>query len=636
MDAGREFYDTQDAKVKQARERFQSEATSFSKCEQAGGSRNEQISRLNACHQAAREFFRELNEAVADPGPLTGILFEQWKQNCLASAVNVLSGLPRNQEYIRKHRDRLGIPATNFEFSPAVFENMQSIVAWARPEEAKRLRDEFQTAALPAGGFDRPRKIEPAGQEMASIGVFDSFPAAKVVFPLHGIRTRAEWQKEFSDLAHTAEWDCRLAEWFFGKFSVLQFFWPFSREAKVRWFRATYDRELNCRDLKLVRNQYPSVTAHSFGTYILGYALLRYEYIRFNKVILCGSILPRDFPWDKLIERGQVQAVRNEYGVKDFWANRVGQFVPNTGRSGSVGFLCSSPRLDQQKFNYTHSEYFETGHMREYWIRFLDKTFPLVPATQTEVEYPKRSQPWLLYAILLLALAGAVLISLDKPIHVRSWLGKIAFGARHKEPSTTVVANKNKAQAAPETDEKAANREARKAATQSRALTIDVQPTGIKISDRGSAILSVGPDMIADYHAHRVSQDKEVVAIFHGRHYDQFSLFAFKWTTNENTGVQTASCNSFVAFLTNDEKTRGAEIHAVTNVEDGVRVEVVSGRNADVRSTFLWSRKDNGWKAKSNVTNPAEWPEPTIVLQPGTSMSLCSGCPPNAVLWPPP
>jgi pimeloyl-ACP methyl ester carboxylesterase len=122
---------------------------------------------------------------------------------------------------------------------------------------------------------------------------------AKVIFPLHGIRTRAQWQRAFADVAQLAGWNCRLEKWYFGWFSIFQFLSPWSRNAKVRWFRGVYDDEVNRRDL-LNKEEHPSIVAHSLGAYIVGNALLKYPYIRFNKVILCGCILPCDFPWDRL------------------------------------------------------------------------------------------------------------------------------------------------------------------------------------------------------------------------------------------------------------------------------------------------------------------------------------------------
>jgi hypothetical protein len=230
----------------------------------------------------------------------------------------------------------------------------------------------------------------------------------KVVFPLHGIRTQARWQSAFADIAQLAGWNCRLERWYFGRFSLFQFLSPRAREAKVRWLRDAYHDEVSLRGL-LNEEERPSVVAHSFGGYILGNCLVKYPYLRFNKVILCGCILPCDFPWDQLIDRGQVQAVRNEYGVRDIWAHRVAGFIPQTGPSGTVGFNCRHPRLEQGRFRYDHSEYFEKGHMKEYWIPFLERTLPSIPPrNDAEVTDPKHTYPLMLYStyVGLLALAA--------------------------------------------------------------------------------------------------------------------------------------------------------------------------------------------------------------------------------------
>ena len=114
------------------------------------------------------------------------------------------------------------------------------------------------------------------------------------VITLHGIRTHASWQRAFVEIANTAGLDARLDRWNFGYFSSIRFFLPWARRAKVRWFRGTYEIEFPRVQASLAR---PSIIAHSFGTYIVGYALLRYPYLRVNRVLLCGSILPIAFPW---------------------------------------------------------------------------------------------------------------------------------------------------------------------------------------------------------------------------------------------------------------------------------------------------------------------------------------------------
>ena len=228
----------------------------------------------------------------------------------------------------------------------------------------------------------------------------------KVIFPLHGIRTLAAWQRGLSDLVDRYGWTCRLDQWSYGRFSLLAFLTPWTREAKLRWLRRQYDSEIHNSRLDIERGQIPSVVAHSFGTYILGYALLRFDFIRFNKVILCGSILPRDFPWDKLIERGQVQAVRNEFGVRDPWVKRVRCLVRGTGASGASRFTCNHERLEQEEFEYDHGDYFGLDHMEDRWIPFLEKPFLEIRRSElrSRIPRPRSSAPWCLYGLLLVAL----------------------------------------------------------------------------------------------------------------------------------------------------------------------------------------------------------------------------------------
>jgi hypothetical protein len=128
---------------------------------------------------------------------------------------------------------------------------------------------------------------------------------------------------------------------------------------------------------------------------------LRYPYLRFNKVLLCGSILPEDFPWDVLIDRGQVQAVRNEYGARDFWTRMAQIFVPGTGTSGLRGFSRTHERLEQEKFDFSHSEYFARGHMEERWLPFLKRRTSFITPRERAATPPVGTRPvglYLLYA----------------------------------------------------------------------------------------------------------------------------------------------------------------------------------------------------------------------------------------------
>jgi serine/threonine-protein kinase len=235
------------------------------------------------------------------------------------------------------------------------------------------------------------------------------FPLSRKVVTLHGIRTHASWQRAFSEVAAEANLRCLLDRWNFGYFSVFRFILPWSRWAKIAWFRRTYQDEFPELMNRWV-NELPSIVAHSFGTYILGYALVRYPYLRFNKVILCGSILPVEFPWPSLIARGQVQAVRNEYGAQDVWTRIVDRFVPGTGSSGIVGFQLSDERLEQDEFDFSHSEYFERSHMQSRWLPFLLRPTTYVFGNESRIQQIKSRQPWLLYLIYMTLLVSVFFV----------------------------------------------------------------------------------------------------------------------------------------------------------------------------------------------------------------------------------
>jgi hypothetical protein len=230
----------------------------------------------------------------------------------------------------------------------------------------------------------------------------------KVVVPLHGIRTIASWQRTLSDAVQNVGWKCALDKWNYGIFSLFRFLIPRQRESRVSWFRSTYTEFTNDRTFEIDNSNLPSIVAHSFGTYILGYSLLKYNNVRFDKVILCGSILPEDFPWRDILARGQVNAVRNEFGTNDFWSNIVRWFVQGTGASGKKGFWYQHPRLFQQEFLFQHSEYFERGHMDEYWIPFIRKEIAVEGvARELPVHRPRPNIPWGLYGLYLIIAATA-------------------------------------------------------------------------------------------------------------------------------------------------------------------------------------------------------------------------------------
>lgn len=194
----------------------------------------------------------------------------------------------------------------------------------------------------------------------------------RLLLSIHGIRTRGEWQDEITSKLSTAGW--KHEPWKYGYFSLRQFLLERSRKAVMESFHEWYlekciEFEPDEDKRKLFR---PSIVAHSFGSYVLGESMQKYREIKFDKIILCGSILPKDFDWPELLGRNQVWRVKNEFGLRDKWASMTGRFVPRTGSSGLSGFDYQSECIQPERFEYhEHSDYFKPGHCETNWIPFL-------------------------------------------------------------------------------------------------------------------------------------------------------------------------------------------------------------------------------------------------------------------------
>jgi len=150
----------------------------------------------------------------------------------------------------------------------------------------------------------------------------------------------------------------------YGYFRLRQFINPCSRNKVLKKFVAFYDsQDINPKNL-------PSVICHSFGTYILYMAMKKFEHIKFDKVILCGSILSEHTEWEFLFNRGQLNLLYNDYGELDNIV-RLSSFIRGCGKAGKIGFSDIPPLYKEkilQKMNFlNHSEYFSDRRMLENW-----------------------------------------------------------------------------------------------------------------------------------------------------------------------------------------------------------------------------------------------------------------------------
>ena len=193
-----------------------------------------------------------------------------------------------------------------------------------------------------------------------------------LLMSIHGIRTHGEWQKTFAAVASGSGSRCESFD--YGRYGLLRFLLPPFNSNMVDRFYNWYTAQVKAyRDIDLSQfDKRPSVVAHSLGSWILGYALLKYEDVRIDKVILAGSILPRDFDWATIFARDQVSTVRNECGQKDPWPSWAGRFVARTGTAGSKGFDWFGPNVENVFIEwFGHSDALIRPHIENFWLPFL-------------------------------------------------------------------------------------------------------------------------------------------------------------------------------------------------------------------------------------------------------------------------
>lgn len=220
-----------------------------------------------------------------------------------------------------------------------------------------------------------------------------------VVISIHGIRTTGRWQKELNDVLIGARF--RHVPLDFGFFSALSLLMPWSRSSKVEWFHRTYSEKFASDERK------PFIIAHSFGSYIVTRAMLKYDDICFERMILCGSIVSKSYPWSAvLLGRDQVNTVLNEAGGRDMWATVVEWVVPDAGSSGVSGFEDTADGRLVELFHerHEHSDYFYRQNYERRWLPFLQgrPVQAVVPAGNSGV-----NGKFILTACLLIAIAVA-------------------------------------------------------------------------------------------------------------------------------------------------------------------------------------------------------------------------------------
>jgi pimeloyl-ACP methyl ester carboxylesterase len=204
------------------------------------------------------------------------------------------------------------------------------------------------------------------------------FRKPKVVVTIHGIQTTGKWQKEITP--HLARHGLIPYHIDFGWFDFLSFLLPWARNRQVQRIRGELRELVFHADVRRI-----SIIAHSFGTYIAMKVLeLENGTLSYDRVVLTGSIVRRDFDWQAAFDRKWVLAARNDRATSDFvvslaefasrrlrWMTRL-----DAGSSGRVQFDQTAPNLIDSCIAGSHSE---THNVSKYvrWARFI--AYPNLP-----------------------------------------------------------------------------------------------------------------------------------------------------------------------------------------------------------------------------------------------------------------
>jgi hypothetical protein len=254
---------------------------------------------------------------------------------------------------------------------------------------------------------------------IAPIHMADTLPAAPdenvtdVVFVIHGIRDKGFWTHKIARaVKQEAEREKRVFHSFtrtYGYFAIFPFLLPWVRHWKTCWLMDHF---------VLMRALYPrarfSYVGHSNGTYLLARALLHYPAAKFHHVVFVGSVVRRNYPWNKVLpdksenRPGQVDKILNYVATGD-WVVAIFAKAFQTldalfdiGSAGYDGFdehrqQTRHPDLHEAKFIVgTHEAGIREAHWKDI-ARFIVNGRP--PTNETPREEPpewQAAQPRLL------------------------------------------------------------------------------------------------------------------------------------------------------------------------------------------------------------------------------------------------
>jgi len=247
------------------------------------------------------------------------------------------------------------------------------------------------------------------------------YSVKRVVFIMHGIRDYGFWTAEVAKhaerLGRLAGEKVKAIISGYGFFPILGFLLQPERQDNVRWFMDQFT-EASAR----FPNARLSFIGHSNGTYLLASALQRYQACSFDRVVFAGSVVPRRFPWDRMLRENRIERIQNYVATKD-WVVAIFPAVfelfrnGDLGSAGHNGFIDDEGQRDAVTFiDGTHSAALVPENF-EVLARFALGDESAVPLSK--LVQPKRWTPIvicsklcpLIWALLLIVVSGVILFA---------------------------------------------------------------------------------------------------------------------------------------------------------------------------------------------------------------------------------
>lgn len=242
------------------------------------------------------------------------------------------------------------------------------------------------------------------GVRATTVYVRDNRPGRSVpwVLVVHGMNTPGAWQERFAWLAATTY--TAAVPVFVYKYGLVRVGVLFRRRQRY------YVRQL-ARRIATLSEAYadrlgarPDVLAHSFGTWLVGRVMEANPDLRIGRVVLTGSILRPDFDWQRLVARGQVEAVLNHFGTRDRPVRLAQYLIWDSGPSGRYGFDEESGVVNHGTRGLTHTGFFSDDVIGQFyadvWRPFLTRDPSEHGRLSTGAPRPWRPPPWILRATL--------------------------------------------------------------------------------------------------------------------------------------------------------------------------------------------------------------------------------------------